>query len=214
MIKMLCGVICLLLLQGMEVAVGAEPATRAAGVELLEGYPQGSVAEAIKLEGVPNFYRVSLTLYRSAQPTAEGMKNLQGMGIRTVINLRAFHSDKDEIGAAPLQQVNIDMKAWHAEEEDVVRFLKVVTDPQRQPVLVHCQHGADRTGTMCAVYRIVVQGWTREDAIREMTQGDFGYHKVFANLPEYLEKLDVQELRKKAGISDDKGAVPAGGAVR
>ena len=47
-------------------------------------------AEPIALEGVPNLHRISPTLYRSEQPTALGMKNLEKLGIRTVINLRAL----------------------------------------------------------------------------------------------------------------------------
>ncbi len=45
-------------------------------------------------------------------------------------------------------------------------FLRIVTDPKRVPVLVHCQAGADRTGTMCAVYRIAVRAgaWKRHPA--------------------------------------------------
>ena len=42
--------------------------------------------------------------------------------------------------------------------KDVVRFLKIVTDPESGSVLVHCLHGADRTGTMCALYRVAVEG--------------------------------------------------------
>ena len=44
------------------------------------------------------------------------------------------------------------------------------------PFFVHCQHGSDRTGVCIAAYRIVVQGWTKQDAIREMTGGNYGFH--------------------------------------
>jgi len=43
------------------------------------------------------FFPVTTNLYRGAQPTAEGVKQLKLLGIRTVINLRAFHSDKDKV---------------------------------------------------------------------------------------------------------------------
>jgi protein tyrosine/serine phosphatase len=110
---------------------------------------------------------VSDTLYRSAQPTAEGLHKLKELGITTVVNLRSFHSDRDEIDPG-LGYEHIHMKSWHAEREDAIRFLRIATDPARVPVLVHCQHGADRTGSMIAVYRVIVQGWSKDDAIREM----------------------------------------------
>jgi hypothetical protein len=53
---------------------------------------------------------------------------------------------------------------------------------------------------MIAVYRIAVQGWTRDEAVREMTQGGFGYDDLFPNLVEYVKKLDVDRLKQKAGI--------------
>ncbi len=158
-------------------------------------------ARPTDLPGVPNLHQIDANLYRSAQPTEEGMANLKQMGIKTVINLRSFHSDGNEIGSTGLAYEHIYMKAWHPEREEVVRFLKIVTDPKRTPVLVHCQHGADRTGTMCAIYQIVVQGWTKEEAIREMTEGGFGFHSVWENLPDWISELDIESIRRDAGLA-------------
>jgi hypothetical protein len=94
------------------------------------------------------------------------------------------------------------MKPWHPEAEEVVRFLKIVTDPRRTPVLVHCQHGADRTGTMIAVYRIAVQGWSKAEAIREMTLGGFGYHPIWSLLPIWVQALDIDRIKAQAGIKN------------
>ena len=117
-----------------------------------------------------------------------------------MVNLRALHSDRDEIGKLPLGYEHISAKAWHAEDEDVIRFLKIVTNPEKQPIFVHCQHGADRTGTMTAVYRIVIQGWSKDNAIAEMTQGDFGFHTIWQNLVRYIRELDVEKIRAGAGL--------------
>jgi protein tyrosine/serine phosphatase len=157
-------------------------------------------AKPIQAKGVPNLHKVSDTLYRSAQPSAEGMKKLKAMGIETIVNLRSFHSDRDEIGDTRLAYEHIYMKAWHAEEEDVVRFLQIVTNPKRTPVLVHCQHGADRTGTMCVLYRVVVQSWSKEEALKEMTQGGLGFHGIWENLIHWINGLDIDRIKKKAGI--------------
>jgi protein tyrosine/serine phosphatase len=121
-------------------------------------------ARPLQIEGVPNLHKVTDNLYRSGQPSDLGMKNLKQMGIETIVNLRSFHSDLDEIGLTGLAYEHLRMKTWHPEREEVVRFLQIVTNPKRIPVLVHCQHGSDRTGTICAVYRIAVQGWTKKEA--------------------------------------------------
>lgn len=157
-------------------------------------------AQPVKLSGVPNLYRVSGELYRGDQPSSQGMQNLKDLGLKTILNLRSFHSDRDEIGDTGLAYEHITMKAWHPEEEDVVRFLKIVTDPTRAPVLVHCQHGADRTGTMIAVYRIAVQGWSKAEAVREMTEGGFGFHQTWSNLPTWIQGLNLDLIKRQAGI--------------
>ena len=159
-----------------------------------------SWAQPVELDGVPNLHKVSDTLYRSAQPSAQGMRSLKKHGVETIVNLRSFHSDRDEIGKTGLGYEHIYMKAWHPEEKELVRFLQIVTNEKRTPVLVHCQHGADRTGLMCAVYRIVIEGWTKEDAIKEMTDGGYGFHPLWRNIVKEVKELDVEEIREKAGL--------------
>jgi len=170
--------------------------------EILAAEPSSAPAQAIEAPGTSNLYRVSDTLYRSAQPTAEGFRSLKELGVVTVVNLRSYHSDRQEIGTTGLAYEHIYMKAWHPEHKEIVRFLQIVTDPKRTPVLVHCQHGSDRTGTMTAVYRIVVEGWSKEDAVKEMTSEAFGFHRVWRNLPKWIEELDVEAVRRDAGVTD------------
>jgi protein tyrosine phosphatase (PTP) superfamily phosphohydrolase (DUF442 family) len=170
------------------------------GAETPTPYRPAYWAQPIRLEGVPNLHKVSNTLYRSAQPSADGMKNLKAMGIETIVNLRSFHSDRDEIKETGLAYEHIYMKAWHPEEENAVRFLQIVTNCKRTPVLVHCQHGADRTGAMCAIYRVAVQGWSPEEALREMTEGGFGFHGIWRDLVQWISVLDIEEIKKRAGI--------------
>jgi len=126
------------------------------------------------------------------------MKRLKDdLKIKTIINLRSFHSDRDEISSTGLTYEHIYMKTWHPEIKEVIRFINIATDPSRAPVLVHCQHGSDRTGTMCAFYRIIVEGWTREEAIREMTEGGFGFHGIWQNLIRYINDDVIKRIRNE-----------------
>ncbi len=163
---------------------------------------QNKWAERFELPGVPNLHKVSEDLYRGAQPSAEGMKRLEKLGIRTVVNLRSVRSDRDEIKDTNLAYEHISMTTWDPETKDVVRFLQIVTDSSRTPVFVHCRHGADRTGTVCAVYRIAVQGWSKDEAIEEMTKGGFGFHALWKNLVDYIRKLDIDEIKHSAGLNE------------
>jgi protein tyrosine phosphatase (PTP) superfamily phosphohydrolase (DUF442 family) len=165
-----------------------------------EGLRPAAWAQPIELPGAPNLHKVSDDLYRGAQPTAEGLAALRKMGIKTVINLQVMHSDPAKTSDGPLTIVNIPVEAWSLGYADIAQFLHIVSDKKSTPVFVHCQHGADRTGTMCAAYRIVIQGWTKDEAIREMTRGGFGYHVGWGNLPVLIDRLDVDAIRKRAGL--------------
>ena len=168
----------------------------------IEEPQQREWATPIELEGVPNLHKVSDVLYRGAQPTAEGMQALKKLGITTVVNLRAFHSDRDEIGDIELVYEHIPIIAVYPQEDDILRFLDIITDDARTPVFVHCMQGADRTGLMSAIYRIILQDWTKEEAIEEMTEGSFGFHGIFQNFIRYLERLNIEELKRKAGLDE------------
>jgi protein tyrosine/serine phosphatase len=157
-------------------------------------------AQPILLPGAPNLHRVAPGLYRSAQPTAEGFQQLKYLGIETVVNLRSFHSDRYAIGDTGLAYEHIYMKAWHPEEKEAVRFLQIVTNPKRTPVLVHCQHGADRTGTMVALYRVAVQGWSKEKALKEMTAGGYGFHGIWKNLLSWFNAIDIDAVKARADL--------------
>lgn len=169
-------------------------------------------AETIKMKGVANFHKVSPVLYRGGQPTAEGMRSLKQMGIKTIVSLRSYHSNRNEIGRTDLDYEHIYMKPWHPEDKEVTRFLRIVLDPKRAPVFVHCMRGAERTGAICAAYRIIVQGWSKEEAIKEMADKRFDFHEVWDNLPRWIMRLDVEAIRKELGLKP--GPPQEGGDVK
>ncbi len=154
-------------------------------------------AQPVKDATVKNLHRVTPQLYRSAQPDAAGMRELEKLGVRTVIDLRDLNSDVRAARGTGLRLVRVKMDAWHIEDEDIARALAVLRRKGQGPFLVHCHHGSDRTGVVCAMYRIVEQRWSREDAIRELTEGGFGFHAIWANIPRYLRNADVEKIRRQ-----------------
>ena len=152
-------------------------------------------AEPLELPGVRNLHRVTPWLYRSEQPTAEGMRALkEKLGIKTVINLRALHSDRDEAAGTGLLEERLKLKTWDVEDANVVKVLALLRRRENGPFLIHCQHGADRTGLMTAMFRVVEQGWTKEAAVREMREGGYGFHSLWRNIPRYVRKSDRSKL--------------------
>lgn len=163
-------------------------------------------AQPVALAGLPNLHRVTPTIFRSAQPGIDGLPGIESLGIRTVLSLRESNAD------APLaRRSNVDflrhpLWTWDVEDDDVLAVLRVLTDAERQPVLLHCKHGADRTGLMIASYRVVVQGWSKQDALAEMKRGGYGFHPVWRSIERRLLALDVEAL--KAALARGEGTRP------
>jgi protein tyrosine/serine phosphatase len=56
----------------------------------------------------------------------------------------------------------------------IEEFLALMDDPANYPVLIHCKAGLHRTGCMVAVYRMEYQGWSPQEALRELKANGFG----------------------------------------
>ena len=150
--------------------------------------------------GVENFAKITPQLYRGAQPTREGFDRLKEMGVRTVINLRQHHTDKDEAEGSGIELVDIPMHAGVTgstapADDDVRKFFEIALDPAKQPVYFHCAHGKDRTGTMAALWRIEMEGWTPEEAMQEMKS--FGYHTIYDDLIDFVKGYAPRGFNKK-----------------
>ncbi len=149
-----------------------------------------------KLAGLKNVGRLAPGVYRGSEPSIEGLRTLKAMGVRTIVNLRHHHGKNEERACRELglDYVRIALATTdEPRDEDVQRFLSVVTDAQRQPVYFHCMRGKDRTGAMAAVYRVVVEHWSAEDALSEMDA--FGTFKAFRDLRRYVKRVAAEPTR-------------------
>lgn len=140
--------------------------------------------KSTKDRDLPNFHRINAQLYRGGQPTAEGIKRLAGMGVKTVISFRDTQSkvvrEKALVEAEGLNFINLRLSNWFASKDDEIhRIIEVIKNPAHQPVFIHCKRGADRTGTVVAVYRMLVEGWTAAQANREAKKHGIGWWQVW-----------------------------------
>ncbi|NVJ68454.1 MAG: dual specificity protein phosphatase family protein [Gammaproteobacteria bacterium] len=154
-------------------------------------------AQALLSEDLDNCFKVTDSLYRCGQPDKKAFKILKQQGIGEVLNLREYHSDKGKTDEMVLHRLKWD--TGEVSEPDLVQALQIIQEA-KEPLVVHCWHGADRTGTVIAAYRIIFQDWTKEAALEEMTMGGFGYHSFYDNLISLIEDMDVAQMKKELGL--------------
>jgi protein tyrosine/serine phosphatase len=134
-----------------------------------------AAGSAIKID---NFGRVDATLYRGAQPQGQDYADLKALGVKTVIDLTSDDADPNERAMterAGMTYVQIPMTTHTVPTSaQLAQFLSIVADPASQPVYVHCVGGRHRTGVMTAAYRMTHEGWTGDQAFKEMKQYNFG----------------------------------------
>ncbi|MDR1887428.1 MAG: tyrosine-protein phosphatase [Prevotellaceae bacterium] len=156
---------------------------------------------AVKINdwGLDNLYRVDEGVYRSEQPKREQFEALEKHGIKEILNLRYWHSDKKYTLNTGLRLHRVYMNAHNANDYDVVSALKIIRD-RKGPILIHCHHGSDRTGLIVAMYGIVFRNKTKKEAIDEMVNGGFGFHKIYDNIPKYINNVDVDNIKKQLKV--------------
>lgn len=148
---------------------------------------------AVQVEGVGNFMKVNNHVYRGAQPTEEGFKNLAKLGIRTVIDLQQTGDERAReeakwVKAAGMQYISIPMKGMATpKDEDVAKALALLEDESTGPIFVHCHAGADRTGGVIACYRIEHDGWTNKRAMEEAK--DMGTTWIHYRIHNYVKSF-------------------------
>jgi len=121
---------------------------------------------------LPKFHTVNKQLYRGGQPKAGGVKKLAELGIKTIVNLRdegkEAQAEKTEAEAAGLRYFNVPMPKFNPPtDEQVARVLTIIEAAENQPVFVHSKDGANSTGIIIAVYRMVHDGWDNSRAAGE-----------------------------------------------
>ncbi len=176
------------------------------GEAIMRVRPDTWAKEVIGSE-VENFYKLDDKVYRSEQPDDDGMQEIEKFGIKSVFNLRDHHSDDDEAEDTKLKLFRVEMNAGSITQEQLIEALVLIQDAPK-PIVVHCWHGSDRTGAVCAAYRIVFQGWSKKDAIDELYNGGYGFHSTFyKNIPKLLNKIDATKM-KTAVLAKSKTQKP------
>jgi protein tyrosine/serine phosphatase len=149
---------------------------------------------------IDNFGRVNATFYRGGQPEGRDYGDLAALGVKTIINLTSDDAAPDEKAMAEqagLKYVQIPMTTHEPPTSaQLAEFMKIVDDTASQPVYVHCVGGRHRTGVMTAAYRMTQDGWTADQAFKEMKDYKFGADFLHPEFKKFVYGYSAQQLAR------------------
>jgi len=126
---------------------------------------------------ISNFEAVTPGLWRGGEPDEIGLQNLAQRGVSTIIDLRMWSgaAEKESKSASKLglKYIRIPMTYWGPSRESVRQFFATIAANRDGVTFVHCHQGADRTGTLVALYRVLVQKWEYPRVYKEMRAHHF-----------------------------------------
>jgi hypothetical protein len=134
-------------------------------------------------------------LYRSEQPTALRHEEPREARASHGHQPARVQRRRDEVKGTSLRTERIKILTWRIGDSTSSKSCACSGQTENGPFLIHCQHGADRTGLMSAMYRILEQGWTPEDALKELIDGGYGYHSMWKNIVRYVRSATSRKLR-------------------
>ncbi len=161
-----------------------------------------SSQKATLIDEAKNFYRVDELLFRSAQLDGSYAAKLHELGIKSIVNLRHFSRGGDRRAFGDQFWLsNKPLQSWEIKPAQIADVLRTIRERQKEgAVLVHCYHGADRTGLVVAMYRVIYQGWSLDAARSEMIDGGYGFHPMWQDIAGFLTPQNEALVRAELGI--------------
>ena len=161
-----------------------------------------SSQKAILVDEAKNFYRVDELLFRSAELDGSDAAKLHELGIKSIVNLRHFSRGGDRRAFGDqFWLANKPLQSWDIKPAQIAEILRTIRERQKEgAVLVHCYHGADRTGLVVAMYRVIYQGWSLDAARSEMIDGGYGFHSMWQDIAGFLTPQNEALVRAELGI--------------
>lgn len=126
-------------------------------------------------------------LYRSAQMSVSRLReHIARDGLRTVINLRPetnelWHAQEQQAcQTAGADYIDFPLAGDQAPSSQQAADLVTILREARRPMLIHCEHGADRTGYVVALYLSEVAGLPERqaDAALSIRYGHLAFTRV------------------------------------
>ncbi|HEX2555482.1 MAG TPA: tyrosine-protein phosphatase [Microvirga sp.] len=122
-----------------------------------------------------NRHRIADGAWRAAQPAPPHFARMKAQGVRTIVNLRngrghgSWQLQREACERLGLTMTEFVVRSRAAPDPETVLRAKAFFDGLAYPAVFHCKSGADRTGFVAALYLIVREGRSADEALRQLS---------------------------------------------
>jgi hypothetical protein len=118
-------------------------------------------------------------------------EQLREMGFKAVLDIRGNQPrlsarERRRLERMGIIYIKVPMGFRPLRDGSGERVLAAMQNPPALPLYVHCNLDRDRASAVIAVYRMRVQGWSRDAAIAEAKE--FGLRRYFIGFNRYLRR--------------------------
>jgi tyrosine-protein phosphatase SIW14 len=193
--------------QGFLEAVQEEGAMGMSALELwkLEKLPKicpmpAAACDETTLVPPLNFAMVDDGIFRSGFPKASNFRFLESLNLRSIVYLCPEPYPETNIELLEKNGITLHQFGIEGRKEPFVTIpddkireaLKVVLDPKKQPLLIHCKRGKHRTGCVVGCLR-KLQKWCLSSVFDEYHR--FAAAKARISDQRFMELFDVSSLK-------------------
>ena len=125
-----------------------------------------------------NFYQITKgEAYRSAQMNGDELKNcINNYHIKSILNLRGkaavenWYIEEMKVSAKyNVMHYDLFLSAYSEPTPEEIRILMGLFKTAPRPILIHCQAGADRSGLIAAMWKVIVDKKSKTEAGKQLS---------------------------------------------
>lgn len=211
----------------LAVALGGCASRMEAATPPTAGLASAAVHQALAEEGPAQFARVTPTLYRGGEPSGRDLELLRALGVTKVVDLRREglgdrRAERAAARALGLEYVEYPFFGVFGARTDFLdALLSELGATDGGAIYVHCDDGKDRTSLAVALYRVVHEDWSPDDAWQrealehghrptrlnreiELTFRDYSHEHVLRR--QTAERSGPRRLSVERSLDGSKGA--------
>ena len=161
-----------------------------------------------------NFHKVDENLYRSNMPTPSRIRDYRKLGIKTIVNLRGVRKDggwlleNEACGKYNIKLIDFRARSRAAPEKEMIFKAEKLFNSIKYPALIHCKSGADRAGFVAAIYLMVFEGKSVQEAQKQLSIRFFHLDFTATGILDYVlwvfeERCKVSEIDFREWINSE-----------